>query len=99
MSLTEVEYTLEGDLIIKEKRTGNSVYEIEYFYDSNGSISGANIANINSFRYRIYYYDKETGWYYLNSRYYNPLLLTNVNQYNINEMNLVNSAVQFVCTL
>ena len=74
MSLTEVEYTLEGDLIIKEKRTGSNVYEIEYFYDSNVSINGANIANINPFRYRSYYYDKETGWYYLNSRYYNPLL-------------------------
>ena len=36
--------------------------------------SGADIANINPFRYRSYYYDTETGWYYLNSRYYNPLL-------------------------
>lgn len=30
------------------------------------------IANINPFRYRSYYYDKETGLYYLNKRYYNP---------------------------
>ena len=30
------------------------------------------IANINPFRYRSYYYDNETGFYYLNSRYYNP---------------------------
>lgn len=27
---------------------------------------------INPFRYRGYYYDVETGWYYLQSRYYNP---------------------------
>lgn len=27
---------------------------------------------INPFRYRSYYYDKETKLYYLNSRYYNP---------------------------
>ena len=27
---------------------------------------------INPFRYRGYYYDNETKWYYLNSRYYNP---------------------------
>jgi len=26
----------------------------------------------NPFRYRGYYYDVETGWYYLQSRYYNP---------------------------
>ena len=31
------------------------------------------MANINPFRYRSYYYDKETKLYYLNSRYYNPL--------------------------
>ena len=26
----------------------------------------------NPFRYRSYYYDSDTGWYYLNSRYYDP---------------------------
>ena len=30
------------------------------------------IANINPFRYRGCYYDTETGWYYLNARYYDP---------------------------
>lgn len=30
------------------------------------------IAEINPFRYRGYYYDIETGLYYLNSRYYDP---------------------------
>ena len=30
------------------------------------------VANNNPFRYRGYYYDVETGWYYLQSRYYNP---------------------------
>ncbi len=30
------------------------------------------IGNINPFRYRGYYYDTETGLYYLNSRYYDP---------------------------
>ena len=56
-----------------------------YRYDSWGNIisitdsSGndlsnvaGHIANINPFRYRSYYYDKETKLYYLNSRYYNP---------------------------
>ena len=30
------------------------------------------IAYVNPFRYRSYYYDSETGYYYLNSRYYDP---------------------------
>lgn len=36
------------------------------------STDNNHIANINPFRYRSYYYDKETGLYYLNQRYYNP---------------------------
>ena len=30
------------------------------------------IGEKNPYRYRSYYYDTETIWYYLNSRYYNP---------------------------
>ena len=43
--------------------------------DKDGNdVSGnpTHIANINPFRYRGYYYDTETGWYYLNARYYDP---------------------------
>ena len=37
------------------------------------SLTGTNIgAMYNPFRYRGYYYDTETGLYYLNSRYYDP---------------------------
>ena len=36
-----------------------------------GTNSG-NIANINPFRYRGYYFDCESGLYYLMSRYYDP---------------------------
>ena len=49
-----------------------------YVYDAFGAILGAsnhngyNIVNVNPIRYRSYYYDKETGLYYLNSRYYDP---------------------------
>lgn len=32
------------------------------------------IGNINHFRYRGSYYDRETGLYYLNKRYYDPEL-------------------------
>lgn len=56
----------------------------EYLYDSWGNVISikdnlgneitdtSNIAYINPFRYRSYYYDSETKLYYLNSRYYNP---------------------------
>ena len=50
----------------------------------------------NPFRYRGYYYDNETGLYYLNSRYYDPEIgrfinadeLSYLNENNINGMNL-----------
>ena len=59
----------------------------EYKYDAWGNhriyISGgiditenmsynSSVAKLNPFRYRGYYYDTETGLYYLNSRYYDP---------------------------
>ena len=42
--------------------------------DSNGHAADSpdHIAQVNPFRYRGYFYDGETGLYYLNSRYYDP---------------------------
>ena len=37
----------------------------------NGTLAST-LGDLNPFRYRGYYYDTETGLYYLNSRYYNP---------------------------
>ena len=51
---------------------------MSYSYDSWGkvlSVTGTQaetIGQINPIRYRGYYYDSETGFYYLNSRYYDP---------------------------
>ena len=51
---------------------------VSYAYDAWGkllSVAGSaadTIGKKNPFRYRGYYYDTETGLYYLNSRYYNP---------------------------
>ena len=56
---------------------------VEYKYDSWGNhavldANGADIAsathigNLNPFRYRGYYYDAETGLYFLKTRYYDP---------------------------
>ena len=51
---------------------------VEYSYDAwgkllstTGSLAGT-IGKVNPFLYRGYYYDSETGLYYLNSRYYDP---------------------------
>ena len=38
------------------------------------NISSSFIGNINPLRYRGYYYDTETGFYYLQSRYYDPAI-------------------------
>ena len=57
----------------------------QYVYDPWGKLvsvldadgepnSGISIANINPIRYRGYYFDMETGFYYLNARYYDPAL-------------------------
>ena len=51
---------------------------VSYVYDSWGKListtgtSAATVGVQNPFRYRGYYYDTETGLYYLNSRYYDP---------------------------
>ena len=46
-----------------------------HIYDANGAeiTSTANFAVQNPFRYRGYYYDNETGLYYVGSRYYDPV--------------------------
>ena len=51
----------------------------QYHYDAYGnfiitpSIAGGEIlGELNPIRYRSYYYDKETGLYYLKTRYYDP---------------------------
>ena len=48
-----------------------------YSYDAWGNptvtnAAGYTVGDKNPFRYRGYYYDTETGLYYLNSRYYSP---------------------------
>lgn len=51
---------------------GNLISVVDRF---NKQITNANaIGNVNPIRYRGYYLDSETGYYYLQSRYYNPQL-------------------------
>ncbi len=66
------EKNAQGDIIRVFDQNGNAL--CEYIYDAWGNIvnilGDKEIANINPFRYRGYYQDKETGFYYLQSRYY-----------------------------
>ena len=43
------------------------------------STTAAHVANYNPFRYRGYYYDTESGFYYLQSRYYDPEICRFIN--------------------
>lgn len=47
-----------------------------YTYDPWGKVitSTGTLASVNPLRYRGYYYDTETGFYYLQSRYYDPAI-------------------------
>ena len=63
---------LQGDVISIVTRWGESYGS--YTYDAWGNIIAQSgwLAGINPIRYRGYYYDSETGLYYLQSRYYDP---------------------------
>ena len=70
---------LQGDVIALLDAKCNTV--AEYIYDAWGALrtieaSAANttVAEANPIRYRGYYYDSETGFYFLQSRYYDPVV-------------------------
>ena len=80
-TLYYVQKNFQGDIVALVDRDGTVV--AKYVYDAwgNGKVCNASgtlntsdsfIGNINPFRYRGYYYDVETGLYYLQTRYYDP---------------------------
>lgn len=69
----------QGDVIALLNSAGSLVASYNYGAWGNYSVHGADgkkttdptfIGHINPLRYRGYYYDAETGFYYLQSRYY-----------------------------
>ena len=72
---------LQGDVMALLDANGNEV--VSYHYNAWGEIISTTasttamlntLAKYNPLRYRGYVYDRETGLYYLQSRYYNPEL-------------------------
>ena len=65
-----------GDIVRIYNTAGTVV--AEYEYDAWGNhiinINVNSVASLNPFRYRGYYYDVETGLFWLSSRYYSPEL-------------------------
>lgn len=51
---------------------GNVTYDYNEELDSLGKLEAMIVAAMNSIMYRGYFYDYETGLYYLQSRYYDP---------------------------
>ena len=77
-----------GDIIAIRDEFGNVVATYEYdawgnctVMNENGYVntSASFIGNVNPFRYRGYYYDVETGFYYLQTRYYDPTICRFIN--------------------
>ena len=70
-------HNLQDDIVAIIDDGGNQV--VEYTYDAwgkqltkTGSLA-TTLGTLNPFRYRGYLYDEETGLYYLQTRYYNPI--------------------------
>ena len=67
---------LQGDVVAITNVQGE--VEVRYTYDAWGKpeikfdASDCKIGTINPYRYRCYYYDEESGLYYLQCRYYDP---------------------------
>ena len=71
---------LQGDVTALTNNEGDVL--ARYAYDAwgrpisvtatNGNATYLAAANANPYRYRGYYYDAESGWYFLTTRYYVP---------------------------
>lgn len=76
-----------GDVISITDAQGNEIAQYEYdawggiasIFSPHNSESEVALANVNPIRYRGYYCDTKTGYYYLQSRYYDPSICRFIN--------------------
>lgn len=102
-----------GDVVALYYASG--ALAVKYHYDAWGRLiattdasgnaltgTAAEYSQINPFRYRGYYYDTETGLYYISSRYYDPEVGRWINvdsildNRGVNTLNLFGSSSHFV---
>ena len=83
-----------GDVIAIRDEYGDVV--ARYTYDAWGNIidQDGEMAEMNPFRYRGYYYDTETGFYYLQTRYYDPTICRFINADNYELVSELASSMQ-----
>ena len=92
---------LQGDVTGIADMSGNVV--VQYRYDPWGqveSVSGSladTLGQLNPMRYRGYYLDSETGYYYLQSRYYEPEMRRFINADDILLAKLTNNNLFSYC--
>ena len=70
-------YYFEKDILgnILRAYDTNGTIVASFNYDSFGNFNASgSMVNLVKFRYRGYYYDAETGFYYLQNRYYDPTI-------------------------
>ena len=76
-------FNVQGDVIGILNQSGTQI--VSYQYDPWGKVlsvdgsEASTIGQLNPIRYRGYYYDTETGFYYLQSRYYDPITRRMIN--------------------
>ena len=68
-----------GDIIAITDTEGTIVGNYEYDAWGTVTLSDSALAELNPIRYRGYYYDTETGYYYLQSRYYDTSICRFIN--------------------
>ena len=79
--LCEYRYDAWGNYRLIDSGTGMDVTKDQVIGGISTNVS-VHIGHINPFRYRGYYYDEETGFYYLNTRYYDPEIRRFINMDN-----------------
>ena len=98
-------YIRDGLMSITGLVDANGTAVVNYRYDSWGMLTGitgsmaGTLGKDNPYRFKGYYYDEETGMYYLKSRYYQPEIcrFISADVYIATELNMNGSNIYSYC--